>query len=71
MKQIGKIFGGGKAPKPDKQLEAVQRRSMQNAQNERAELEAERADVSGGASRVRSGRALLSYITQRKTKTGA
>ena len=69
-KQVGKLFGF-KKPKPDKTLEAVQRRQLQTANNERGELEAERADVQGGASRVRSGRSLLTYITQRKTKTGA
>lgn len=70
MKQVGKLFGAGKAPKPDKALEAIQRRQLQDANAERGELEAARADVAGGAGRVRSGRALLTYMTQRKTKTG-
>jgi hypothetical protein len=70
MKSIGKLFGGGK-PKPDKQMNALQRRQMQDAANERAALEAEKADVSGGARRARSGRALLSYARQRgKTTMG-
>lgn len=68
---MSRVVGGlfGKKPKPDKQMEALQRRQMQDAANERASLEAEKADVSGGARRSRSGRALLSYVRSRGKST--
>lgn len=70
-KVVTTLFGGGKV-KRDKRLEAAQRRQQQQAANERAELEAEKADVSGTRGRVRSGRALLTYVRQKgRTLTGA
>lgn len=69
-KVVSSIFGG--RPKPNKRAEALQRRQLQDANNERAELEAEKADVAGTASRTRSGRSLLTYIRKRgKMKMGA
>lgn len=61
------LFGGGR-PKPDKQLEAQQRRQLQDAANERTRLENERADIAGARTRRRSGRALLSFVQQKGNK---
>lgn len=67
-KVVQSVFGGGR-PKRDKRAEGLQRRQLQDAQNERSELEAERADVAGSARRRRSGRSLLSFAKSQLKKT--
>jgi hypothetical protein len=62
------MFGGG--GKRNRKLEALQQRQQQDAQNERSELEAEKAAVANISGRRRRGRGLLSYAAKGASSFG-